>query len=140
VTALPGDVLLEPARNIQGFVLACLADAATGMVLGSLQDGDDMRLAPAAAGAADVINALSMMTGEMATKGDLEDVIVTLDSHYHLIRLVKRGLGRRLLLFVTVDRSQANLAMALREIRDFSGSLFSGTDEEDLVTSDGTAR
>jgi hypothetical protein len=134
VVTLPGDVVLEPVRNVQGFVLACLVDATTGMVLGSLQDRDDMRLPPAAAGATDVFNVLSMMTGEMAIKGDLEDVIVTLDSHYHLIRLLKRGPGRQLLLFVTVDRSQANLAMALREIRDFSSSLFSGRDGEALAT------
>jgi len=138
VTALPGDVVLEAMRDVHGFVLACLVDATTGMVLGSLQDRDDMRLPPAAAGAADVVNVLSMMTGEMAAKGDLEDVIVTLDSHYHLIRLLKRGPGRQLLLFVTVDRSQANLAMALREIRDFSVGLFSERDEEALVTGDGT--
>ena len=61
-----------------------------------------------------------------------------MDSHYHLIRLLKRGPGRQLLLFVTVDRSQANLAMALREIRDFSVGLFSERDEEALVTGDGT--
>jgi hypothetical protein len=134
VVTLPGDVILEPVRNVQGFVLACLVDATTGMLLGSLQDRDDMYLPPAAAGAADVINTLSMMTGEMAAKGDLEDVIVTLESHYHLIRLLKRGPGRRLLLFVTVDRSQANLAMALREIRDFSAGLFTEHDGEALVT------
>jgi hypothetical protein len=137
---LPGDVVLEPMRNVQGFVLACLVDATTGMILGSLQDRDDMGLAPAAAGATDVIHVLSMMTGEMATKGDLEDVIVTLDSHYHLIRLLKRGPGRQLLLFVTVDRSQANLAMALREIRNFSAGLFTERDGDALVTAAEAAR
>jgi hypothetical protein len=64
-----------------------------------------------------------MMTGELATDGDVEDVIVTLDSHYHLIRLLRPGPGRVLLLLVTLERPQANLAMAHREIRDFSASL-----------------
>jgi hypothetical protein len=140
VVTLPGDAILEPVRNVQGFILACLVDATTGMILGSLQDRNDVRLPPAAAGAADIVNTLSMMTGEMAAKGDLEDVIVTLDSHYHLIRLLKRGPGRRLLLFVTIDRSQANLAMAIREIRDFSAGLFGERDEEALVAADDTAR
>ncbi len=138
MVTLPGDVILEPVRNIQGFVLACLVDAATGMPLGAVQDQDDIRMPPAAAGAADVFNVLSMMTGEMATKGDLEDVIVTLNSHYHLIRLIKRGPGRQLLLFVTVDRSQANLAMALREIRVFSADLSGKLDGEAMAAAEET--
>jgi hypothetical protein len=64
-----------------------------------------------------------MMTGELATDGDVEDVIVTLDSHYHLIRLLRPGPGRVLLLLVTLDRPQAGLAMAHREIRDLIASL-----------------
>jgi hypothetical protein len=115
--------MLAPVRQIDGFVLACLVDASSGMILGSLQDQDDMRLPVAAAAATDVVSVLSMMTGELATGSDVEDVIVTLNSHYHLIRLFRPGPGRRLLLLVTLERPQANLAMAHREIRDFSASL-----------------
>lgn len=124
VAAIPDEVMFAPVRQIQGFVLACLVDASSGMVLGSLQDRDDIQLPVAAAGAADVINVVSMMTGELAMKGDIEDVIITLDSHYHLIRLLKPGPGRQYLVLVTLERPQANLAMALREIRDFGTSLF----------------
>jgi hypothetical protein len=128
VAAFPDEVLFAPVRQIQGFVLACIVDASSGMILGSLQDHDDMRLPVAAAGAADVVNVLSMMTGELAAKGNVEDVIVTLDSHYHLIRLLRPGLGRQLLLLVTLERPQANLAMALHEIREFSASLLKERD------------
>jgi hypothetical protein len=37
-----------------------------------------LRLPVASAGAADVVNVLSLMTGELAADGDVEDVIVTL--------------------------------------------------------------
>lgn len=114
--------MLAPVRQIDGFVLACLADASSGMILGSLQDEDGTRL-PVAAAAAGVVSVLPMMTGELATDGAVEDVIVTLDSHYHLIRLFRPGPARRLLLLVTPERPQANLAMAHREIRDFSASF-----------------
>ncbi|MGA2826571.1 MAG: hypothetical protein ABSF03_10655 [Streptosporangiaceae bacterium] len=123
MSAFPVEVMLAPVRQIDGFVLACLVDASSGMILGSLQDQDDMRLPVAAAAATDVVSVLSMMTGELATGSDVEDVIVTLNSHYHLIRLFRPGPGRRLLLLVTLERPQANLAMAHREIRDFSASL-----------------
>jgi hypothetical protein len=63
------------------------------------------------------------MTGELAADGDVEDVIVTLQSHYLLIRLLRPGPGQRLLLLVTLARPHANMAMAHREIRDFSKAL-----------------
>jgi hypothetical protein len=130
VAAIPDEVMFAPMRQIQGFVLACLVDASSGMILGSLQDRDDIQLPVAAAGAADVVNVVSMMTGELAMKGDVEDVIITLDSHYHLIRLLKPGPGRQYLVLVTLERPQANLAMALREIRDFGTSLFNQSEPD----------
>ena len=123
MSAFPVEVTLAPVGQIDGFVFACLVDASTGMILDSLQARDDMRLPVAAAGAADVVNVLAMMTSELATDGDVEDVIVTLNSHYHLIRLFRPAPGRRLLLLVTLERPQANLAMAHREIRDFINRL-----------------
>jgi hypothetical protein len=129
VAAFPDDVMFAPVRQIQGFVLACLVDTASGMILGSWQDQDGLPLPTAAAGAADVVNAAIMMTGALADDGDIEDVIITLDSHYHLIRLLRRGPGRQFLLLVTLERPQANLAMALHEIRDFSASIFAEQDQ-----------
>jgi len=115
--------MLDPVRQIEGFVHACLVDATSGMILSALEEQDDMRLPVAAAGATDVVNVLSLMTGEMAANGEVEDVIVTLQGHYLLIRLVRPGPGQRLLLLVTLDRPLANLAMAHREIREFSKAL-----------------
>ena len=86
---------------------ACLVDATSGMILSSLEEQNDMRLPVAAAGATDVVNVLSLMTGELAADGDVEDVIVTLQSHYLLIRLLRPGPGQRLLLLVTLARPHA---------------------------------
>lgn len=124
MAAFADDVMFAPVREIEGCVLACLVDAASGMILGSWQDQDDLPLPVAAAGAADVMNAVSMMTGALASNAGIGDVIITLDSHYHLIRLLSRGPGRQFLLLVTLDRPQANLGLALREIREFSAGLF----------------
>lgn len=123
MSALPAELTLDPVRQIEGFVHACLVDATSGMILSSLAEQDDMRLPVAAAGATDVVNVLSLMTGELAVDGDVEDVIVTLQSHYLLIRLLRAGPGQRLLLLVTLERPHANMAMAHREIRDFSRAL-----------------
>jgi hypothetical protein len=110
--------MLAQVSELDGFVLACLIDASTGMILDSVQDRQDLSLPVAAAGAADVAGVLSAMTAALATDGDLKDVIVTFSSHYHLIRLIRPGPGLQLLLLVTLDRAQANLGMAHREIRN----------------------
>ena len=54
---------------------------------------------------------------EVAADGGLEDVVVTLSRHYHLIRRFSPAPRLRFLLLVVLDRTQANLAMALRELR-----------------------
>lgn len=120
---IPFEAMLIRLRQIDGFVLACLIDASTGMVLGSVQDQDNVNLAVAAAGAADVANVLSLMTGRLAAGGVAEDVIVTLSSHYHLIRMLRPGPRLQLLLLLTLERPRANLAIAHRELRDFDTTV-----------------
>jgi hypothetical protein len=64
------DELLAPVMAIDGFRLACLIDGSTGMVLASRENREN-RDGPApptaAAGAADVINALTLLNGRPAT-------------------------------------------------------------------------
>ena len=36
------EALLDPVSDIEGFMLACLVDASTGMVLASRKDQDDI--------------------------------------------------------------------------------------------------
>ena len=112
--------MLAPVRQIDGFVLACLADASSGMILGSLQDETGTRLPVAAAG---VVSVLPMMTGELAADGTVEDVIVAVGGRCDLIGLCGPGPGGRLVLLVTGGRPEASLAMVYREIGDFSAGL-----------------
>jgi hypothetical protein len=61
------DELLAPVVAIDGFRLACLIDGSTGMVLASLENQDGPAPPTAAAGAADVINVLTLLNGRLAT-------------------------------------------------------------------------
>jgi hypothetical protein len=124
----PFEALLADVRQIDGFVLGCLIDASTGMVLGSVQDHEDMRLPVAAASASDVANSISLMTGGLAANGALEDVIITLSGHYHLIRQFSPTPRLQFLLLVVLDRARANLAMALRQVRDFDMKIVAAPD------------
>src|SRR6266699_4868978 len=110
------EALLDPVSDIEGFMLACLVDASTGMVLASRKDQDDISLPTAAAGAADIANVLALLAGELPVDG-LEDVMVTFRRQLYVIRLVRQDPEPQVLLLVILDRSRVNLAMARREIR-----------------------
>ena len=116
------EALLDPVSDIEGFMLACLVDASTGMVLASRKDHDDISLPTAAAGAADIANVLALLGGELPVDG-LEDVMVTFRRQLYVIRLVRQDPEPQILLLVILDRSRVNLAMARREIRSFCASF-----------------
>jgi len=116
------EALLDPVSDIDGFLLACLVDASTGMVLASREDQDDLSLPTAAAAAADIANVLALLTGELPMDG-LEDVMVTFRRQLYVIRLVRQDPEPRILLLVILDRTRVNLAMARHEIRNFCASF-----------------
>lgn len=83
------EALLDPVPDIDGFMLACLVDASTGMVLASRKDQDDISLPTAAAGAADIASVLSLLAGQLPVDG-LEDVMVTFRRQLDMIRRAPR--------------------------------------------------
>lgn len=114
---------LVPAMAIGGFRIGCLIDASTGMVLASVQ-ADDVSSAPtAAAGAADVVNVLTLLSGKLATGEILEDVMITFSDSFYIVRPVDREKAPRILLLVVADRNRTNLALAHRTIRDLCASF-----------------
>jgi hypothetical protein len=123
VLASAADATLAPVTAIDGFLLACLVDPATGLTLASAPGPSDLSLSTAAAGAADIAYVLAMLSAKLATDEDLEDVIITFSNHFHIIRPIEQSSGQRVLLLVIADRRRANLAMARREIRRFCATI-----------------
>jgi hypothetical protein len=115
--------LLMPVTAIDGFRLGCLIDVSTGMVLASLQNQDGLAPPTAAAGAADLMNVLTLLNGKLATGEVLEDVMVTFSDSFFLVRPVGREPDPQILLLVIADRHRTNLAMAHRSIREFCASF-----------------
>ncbi len=113
------ETLLDPVTTIDGFQLAGLIDASTGMVLASAEDGDGLSLSTAAAGAADIAGVLSHVAGALAVSDELEDIMVTFNNHFQLIRMLKPAPTQTVILLVVLDRARANLAMARHAIRSF---------------------
>jgi hypothetical protein len=122
------DELLAPVMAIDGFRLACLIDGSTGMVLATREFRESQEgpgASTAAAGAADVINALTLLNGRLATGEHLEDVMVTFSDSFFMVRPVGLDQQPHILLLVIADRQRTNLAMAHRSIRDVCASFTS---------------
>ena len=114
---------LTPVMAIDGFRLGCLIDASTGMVIASVQNQDAFAPSIAAAGAADIVNVLTVLNGKLATGEVLEDVVITFSDSFFMVRPVERNKEPRILLLVVTDRHRTNLALAHRSLRDLCASF-----------------
>ncbi|MEV6397144.1 hypothetical protein AB0M39_20600 [Streptomyces sp. NPDC051907] len=115
--------LKEAMTSIEGSVAAALVDYTSGMALGTLGGGKDLDLTVAAAGNTDVIRANVRTMEMLGLKEDIEDVLITLGSQYHLMRLITGRGGNGLFLYLVLDKGRANLAMARHQLRRIEAEL-----------------
>ncbi|MEV0305912.1 hypothetical protein [Streptomyces prasinus] len=115
--------LKEAMTSIEGSVAVALVDYTSGMALGMLGGGKDLDLTVAAAGNTDVIRAKVRTMEMLGLKDDIEDVLITLGSQYHLLRLIKGRGGNGLFLYLILDKGRANLAMARHQLRRIEAEL-----------------
>ncbi|WP_328940276.1 hypothetical protein OG259_00205 [Streptomyces sp. NBC_00250] len=115
--------LKEAMTSIEGSVAVALVDYTSGMALGTLGGGKDLDLTVAAAGNTDVIRAKVRTMEMLGLKDDIEDVLITLGSQYHLMRLIRGRGGNGLFLYLVLDKGRANLAMARHQLRRIEAGL-----------------
>ncbi|MFA7764062.1 hypothetical protein ACGFNX_04215 [Streptomyces sp. NPDC048723] len=115
--------LKETMTSIEGAMGAALVDYTSGMALGTLGGGKDLDLTVAAAGNTDVIRAKVRTMEMLGLKDEIEDVLITLGGQYHLIRLLKGRGHSGLFLYVVLDKSQSNLAMARHQLKRIEAAL-----------------
>ena len=104
---------LKSALEIEGAIAALLVDHESGMTLGSA-GGGTLDLEIAAAGNTDVVRAELRTLARLGLDDAPEDILVTLGTQFHLLRLLQSKNGQGLFLYLVLDRSRANLAMARR--------------------------
>ncbi len=83
--------LKEATTTIDGALGAALVDYGSGMALGTIGGSKDLDLSVAAAGNTDVVRAKVRTMEMLGLQDEIEDILITLGSQYHLIRLMKRG-------------------------------------------------
>lgn len=110
---------LDSFLTLDGGMCAALVDANSGMMLGHAGTGVDLEIA--AAGNTEVVRAKLKTMNSLKLNDKIEDILITLGKHYHIIRLVASKPG--LFLYVVLDKSKANLAMARRKVQDVEAAL-----------------
>ena len=110
---------IKTLLTIDGATAAAIVDANSGMVLG--KDGTGVNLDLAAAGNTEVVRAKLKTMKALGIKGGIEDILITLDNQYHVIRpsATKDGL----FIYLVLDKSKANLAMARYKVTEVEQTM-----------------
>jgi hypothetical protein len=115
--------LKEMMAGTEGALGAAVVDYTSGMALGTLGGSKTLDLTIAAAGNTDVIRAKVRTMEALGLKGQIEDILITLDSQYHLIRLITGRGGNGLFLYLVLDKARSNLAMARHQLKRVEGQI-----------------
>ena len=114
---------LKEAMTIAGALGVCLVDYDSGMMLGAEAGSGALDLEVAAAGNTEVVRAKQATMASLGLDDAIEDILITLGEHYHLIRLVTSQSGNGLFFYLALDKSKANLAMARRQLQNIEQNL-----------------
>ncbi|TMR38366.1 hypothetical protein ETD96_16395 [Actinomadura geliboluensis] len=117
------DLALKDMMTIDGAIGAAVVDYNSGMALGHLGSSKTLDLEVAAAGNTEVVRAKFRTMEQLGLKEDIEDILISISSQYHVIRPVTGRKGKGLFLYMALDRSRANLAMARHRLRDIEENL-----------------
>lgn len=111
---------LTPLTDIDGFIGAALVDSDSGLVLGT-EGGGPLDMEMAAAGNTEVVRAKRKTMHSLGLKDKIEDVLISLNRQYHLIRPLDSN--DAIFVYIALDRKQANLGMARLQVKKFEKAL-----------------
>ncbi|MDO5686160.1 MAG: hypothetical protein Q4G42_02030 [Neisseria sp.] len=114
------ETTIKQLLSVDGALSAAVVDYSSGMLLAG-EGISTLDLEIAAAGNTEVMRA-KMKTMEMlGLKDNIDDILITLGSQYHLMRPLTKHDG--LFLYFVLDKSKSNLALARRALVDAEHGL-----------------
>jgi len=118
------ETALKEAMTIDGALGVSLVDWESGMSLGASGGGKYLDLDVAAAGNTEVIRAKMRTVEALRLDDTIEDILITLNKQYHLIRLLRSPRnGQGLFLYLVLDRERANLALARHNLKRIEADI-----------------
>lgn len=117
------DLALKDMMVIDGAVGAAVVDYNSGMALGMLGSSKALDLQVAAAGNTEVVRAKMRTMEQLGLNEDIEDILITLQGQYHIIRPMTGRKSKGLFLYLALDRNRANLALARHRLRGIEEDL-----------------
>ncbi|MBA2808869.1 hypothetical protein ACH40E_17035 [Streptomyces acidicola] len=116
------ETALKEAMALEGALGIALVDYESGMSLGTLGGGPGLDLELAAAGNTEVVRSKMRTLASLDMNDVIEDILITLGQQYHLIRPLTSSKGT-LFLYLALDRSRSNLALARHGLKRIETSL-----------------
>ena len=110
---------LAGLMTIDGAVGCCIVDYTSGMVLG--KDGGGVDLDLAGAGNSEVVKAKMNTMESLGIKGDIEDILITLEKQLHIIR--PSANNENLFVYLVLDKAKSNLALARRKVATIESAI-----------------
>lgn len=111
---------LAKAKEIDGAVGAAIVDYQSGMTLGTVSDGT-MDLELAAAGNAEVVKSKMAVMASLQLEGNIEDILITLENQYHLIRPFAQS--PNIFFYLALHKGKSNLALARHKLKSIEEAV-----------------
>jgi len=112
---------LEKIMQSEGAIGACVVDSSSGMMLGSIGGGPALNVEIAAAGNTEVVRAKRKTMKSLGLNDTIEDILITLNKQYHIIRLSHAN--DALFFYLVLDKAKANLAMARIQLAEIEKQM-----------------
>lgn len=113
------DETLSALTDLAGSKWVALVDSQSGMILG--QRGSAAEIEITAAGNTEVMRANRTMITSLGMSDSIEDIIITLTGHYHIMRPI--AADPSIFLYLVLNRAKSNLALARQKIVSSGDSL-----------------
>jgi hypothetical protein len=114
----------EMKNNVNGFIAVAIAEIETGLCFGSYSTKSDFDVELAAAYNIEVVKAKLAAVQNLGLAGnEIEDILITLTTQIHILDVSP---NKKYMIYLSVDKSKANLGMTRGVLRKYKVELEEG--------------